>query len=308
MNVSFVIVNYNRKNELLETIGKTKELIKDNLDYEIVIVDNASSDGSAEAVKVNHPDVVLIENKINTGAPAWNEGFDKAKGDYFIIIDDDSHIECGLEEAINYMESNKDIGVLALNVVSGPYTSKGWKWKNGQDLVGFIGCGAVFRKSVYDEIGGYADWIFLYANEWELGLRVLEAGYRVEYFEKCEVVHRASAINRSSKRLRVFVTSHEMAIVYKYLSSRWTYLFRMMLNNIKGLRQMGFKVTWYNIIGTIKFLRMRRTLIYTPVSHKSQQLFLNHFESTLPAFEFIKRPCRTLIKKFGLQPVARFNQ
>ena len=208
MKASFVLVNYNRKEELLITIAKTKEIIKNSIfNYEIVIVDNASTDSSAQAVKANHPDVVLIENKINTGAPAWNSGFAKAKGDYFIIIDDDSHVVSGLDEALNYMDAKADIGVLALNVTTGPYISKDWGWKNGQDIVGFIGCGAIYRKSVYDKIGGYADWIFLYANEWDLGIRCIDAGYRVEYFAKCKVDHRTSKVHRTTKRLRVLCTN-----------------------------------------------------------------------------------------------------
>ena len=302
MRASFVIVNYNRKNELLETISKTKDLIKGNLDYEIVVVDNASIDGSADAIEITFPDVILIRKVQNMGAPAWNEGFEKAQGEYFIIIDDDSHVESGLEDALNYLDRNKEVGVLALNITSGPYTSDDWMWTDGQDLVGFIGCGAILRRETYQKIGGYAEWIFLYVNEWELGLRAIEAGYRVKYFKKCKVVHRASRINRSSKRLRVFVTRNEMAIVYKYFPiNRWKYLSRIAINSMKGLRNMQLKESWYNMIGIIEFFKMRRSLTYTPVSANSQQLFLKLFWSTKPAFEFVKRDVSNLFKKIGLQ-------
>ena len=70
MRASFVIVNYNRKTELLLTISKTKALIQNSPEFELVIVDNASTDGSAEAVKAQYPDVVLLENPVNTGSPA----------------------------------------------------------------------------------------------------------------------------------------------------------------------------------------------------------------------------------------------
>jgi GT2 family glycosyltransferase len=300
MRASFVIVNYNRKDELLTTIIKTKELIKDCLDYEIVVVDNASVDGSADAVKQVFPDVVLIKKAQNMGAPAWNEGFEKAKGDYLIIIDDDSHVVSGLDAALDYLDRHKEVGVLALNITSGPYTSEDWNWKDNQDLVGFIGCGAILRKETYNKIGGYADWIFLYVNEWELGLRAIEAGYKVKYFEKCEVVHRASKVNRSSKRLRVFVTRNEMAIVYKYFSQdRWKYLLRIMINSMKGLRQLQFKESWYNLLGIVAFFRIKKTLLHTPVSKKSQQLFLNLFFSTKPAFEFLKRDFSKVFQKTG---------
>lgn len=300
MRASFVIVNYNRKDELLITITKTKELIKNRQDFEIVVVDNASVDGSADAVKEAFPDVVLIKKTKNMGAPAWNEGFEKAKGEYMIIIDDDSHVESGLEDALDYLDRHQNVGILALNVTSGPYTSKDWEWKDKQDLVGFIGCGAILRKETYQKIGGYADWIFLYVNEWDLGIRAVEAGYKVKYFEKCKVVHRASKVNRSSKRLRVFVTCHELAIVYKYFpNNRWKYLSRVMINSMKGLRQSDFKETWYNLLGILKFFKMKKNLVRTPVSQKSQQLFLSLFFSTKPAFEFIKRDFSKVFKKIG---------
>ncbi len=282
MKASFVIVNYNRKNEILLTIAYSKELTKNNqADYEIVIVDNASTDGSAAAIKSTYPDVILIENKVNTGAPAWNLGFEKAKGDYFIIIDDDSHIESGLEEALVYMDKNSDVGVLALNVVSGPYTSNMWNWKDGQDIVGFIGCGAILRRETYEKIGGYADWMFLYVNEWEYGLRVINAGYHVRFFANSSVQHRASAVNRTTKRFRIYVTKHELGIVYKHFSvNRWNYIFRVIVNNLKMLKNGKFKYTWWNILGMVEFFKMKNKLKYTPVSKEAQNFFANTYLTT----------------------------
>lgn len=300
MKASFVIVNYNRKTELLTTISKTKQLIARNAgEYEIVVVDNASADGSAAAVKNDFPDVVLIENPVNTGAPAWNLGFAKAQGDYFIIIDDDSHIEAGLEEAIEYLDKHTDVGILALNVVSGPYTSDMWGWKDGGEIVGFIGCGAILRRETYKKIGGYADWMFLYVNEWELSLRCINAGYHVRYFENSRVIHRASKINRTSRRLRVFVTKHELAIVYKHFSvNRSAYLFRVAINNLKIIKHGEFRNAWYNLIGIFKFLQMRKSLQYTPVSAEAQKTFADVFETTRKsAFGFIGERLTHFLKR-----------
>jgi len=64
MKASFVIVNYNRKDELLLTLSKTMELIRESVsDFEIVVVDNASTDNSAEEVKLKFPEVLLIQNR-----------------------------------------------------------------------------------------------------------------------------------------------------------------------------------------------------------------------------------------------------
>ncbi|RYE14643.1 MAG: glycosyltransferase family 2 protein, partial [Sphingobacteriaceae bacterium] len=93
MKASFVIANFNRKNEVLSTIAKTKELIQtDAANYEIIIVDNASTDGSSDAIKAVYKDVIVIENKVNTGGSARNLGFARATGEYLIMLDDDSNI------------------------------------------------------------------------------------------------------------------------------------------------------------------------------------------------------------------------
>lgn len=296
MYASFVIVNYNRKDELLVTITKTKELIKNYKDeYEIVIVDNGSTDGSAEAVQKRFPDVVLIANRVNIGAPAWNLGFAKARGNYFIIIDDDSHIESGLEEALKYMDGRPKIGVLALNVLTGPYTSKGWKMEENKNIVGFIGCGAILRRETYEKIGGYAEWIFLYVNEWELGLRCINAGYNVQYFSGCKVIHRTSSLHRTTKRFETLVAKHQLAIIYKYFPyRRWKYISRVVLNNLKGvIKELQFKRAWYILLGARDFLKMRSSLPYTPVSTSAQELYIKAFpQARDSAFEVILKRFR----------------
>lgn len=296
MDASFVIVNYNRKEELFITINKTKELIKNSkYQFEIVIVDNGSTDGSAEAVAASFPDVVLIANKVNVGAPAWNFGFEKAKGNYFIILDDDSHIESGLDEALSYIDANPKIGVLALNILTGPYTSKDWRMQEGKNIIGFIGCGAIFRKETYKKIGGYADWIFLYVNEWDLGIRCTNAGYDVQFFKNCTVTHRTSSLHRTTKRLDVLVTKHELGIIYKYFpQKRWKYMTRISLYNFKRvLKALEFKRIWYQLIGISQFLKMKSKLPYTPVSPNVQNLYINAFPATQDhSFEFIFKKFR----------------
>ncbi|RYX82556.1 glycosyltransferase [bacterium] len=277
MRASFIIATNNRKNEVLSTIFQTKELTKsDHNNYEIVVVDNASTDGSADAIKSNYSDVIIIENKTNTGVSSRNLGFEKAKGKYLIMLDDDSNIEFGLEKALDFLDQNPQIGVLALNVVNGPYTSA--LWQDGQESVGFIGCGAIIRREVYEKIGGIAEWISFGTEEWEFGLRVTDAGYEVRYFADCHVNHRASMINRSSKRNRVNISKYELAIVYKHFSYRkWNYMFRVIGSNLKMVHKVGFKNLWYNLIGMKEFLKIRHTLTPTPVSKEAQLKFINAY-------------------------------
>lgn len=295
MFASFVIVNYNRREELLLTISKTKELIKDHsIQYEIVIVDNGSTDGSAAAIAAKFPDVVLIAKEVNGGAPAWNEGFAIAKGDYFIILDDDSHIESGLEEALHYIDAQPQIGVLALNILTGPYTSSGWMMKEDKNIVGFIGCGAIYRKKVYQKIGGYADWIFLYGNEWELGIRCMLHGYTVQYFDNCKVTHRTSSLHRSSKRFETLVVKHELGTIYKYFpDDRWKYITRFVTNAVKTVIKKGqLNRVAYILTGAKNFMKMRSLLQPTPVTVAEQKLIVERFPNIR------KSPLNIIMKHF----------
>lgn len=280
MKASFVIVNYNRKNELLSTVAATKRLIGSSNDYEIIVIDNASTDGSSIAVRQAYPDVILIENIINTGAPAWNLGFEIARGEYFIILDDDSQIDSGLDKALNYLDTHTGVGVLALNIVGGAFQTG--NWQHLKDYAGFIGCGAIIRKALYEKIGGYADWIFLYTNEYEYGIRCMEAGYRIVYFAHCYVTHRTSAINRTSKRLVTYSVRNEMAIVYKYFNKkhRRIFLTRVYLNNLRCVYEHGLKsLPWY-YTALMEFMRLKKQLSHTPVKNEVEQFYSRDFWST----------------------------
>ncbi|HEX8376889.1 MAG TPA: glycosyltransferase family 2 protein [Pedobacter sp.] len=280
MKASFIIVNYNRKDELLKTLSKTIEVIgKDFKNYEIIVVDNASSDGSGEAVKNRYADVIVIENEHNIGAPAWNIGFAIAKGDYFIILDDDSQLDEGLDLALAFLDAHHDVGVLALNITGGAFETG--HWKNLSQYSGFIGCGAIIRKDLYNKIGGYADWIFLYTNEYEYGIRCMEAGYKIIYFADCHVTHRTSSINRTSKRLITYSVRNEMAIIYKYFNKKHRALFlaRVYLNNLRCVSQYGFNsLPWY-LSALSEFSKLKKQLSHTPVKLDVEQFYSQDFWS-----------------------------
>lgn len=281
MKASFIIVNYNRKDELIITVSKIKSLPEFNCkEYEIIVVDNASIDASVAAIKNCDSDVILIESKINLGISGWNLGFAKAKGNYLIVLDDDSHIESGLDKALAYLSQNSEVGILALNVTGGAFQTK--TWKNLTQYSGFIGCGAIIKKEVFKKIGGYANWIFLYTNEYEYGIRCMEAGYKIVYFADCHVIHRTSSINRSSKRLVTYSVKNEMAVVYKYFNKKHRTLFltRVFLNNLRCVSEHGISsVPWY-YKALLEFLKLRKQLAYSPVKPEVELFYSKEFWST----------------------------
>lgn len=289
---------YNRRDEVLITLDNIKKLSPQlSFDLQIIVVDNASKDDTSEKVREFHPDVTLVTKAINNGIAGWNDGFAVAKHKYMLVLDDDSHVESGLEEAVNYLEKRPDIGILALNVTTGPYKTKDWGWKDGQEVLGFFGCGAIIRKEVYNKIGGFGEWLHVYAHEWEYGIRVLDAGYKNVYFENSKVIHRANPTNRSFRRLRVHVTRNEMGIIYKYFGKdRWKYIMRMFVNNLKLIKKGEFVRMYFDIVGTVNFLKMRKTLVHTPVRREVQDYFADNYMNTFPVFGFIGRRIKNAFK------------
>lgn len=280
MKGSFVILNFNREKELLCTLEKTRQLVDGKNGFEIIVVDNASSDNSVASVKARFPDVQLIERKKNIGISGWNNGFEAAKGEYLIVLDDDSNIESGLEEAIEVLDKNPDIGILALNVVGGAFPTD--YLVHMEENIDFIGCGAIIRKEVYNKIGGFAEWLFIYTHEWEYAIRCLEAGYKIKYFENCRVLHRTSSINRTQKRLKIFSIRNEMAIVYKFFDQkdRARYLTRVFLNNLKSAYRTGPNTLPWYFMALKEFLKLRKTLVHTPVSKDVQDFYSKSCWST----------------------------
>jgi len=282
MKISFVILNYNREKELLRTLEKTFNLIAPYPgDYfEVIVVDNASSDSSVSSVKNYFPAVKLVERRINNGIAGWNDGFSMGLGEYFIVLDDDSNIESGLDEAIDVLDQHREIGILALKVTGGAFPTD--YLVHMEDNIDFIGCGAIIRKELFDRIGGFAEWLFIYTHEWEYAIRCLDAGFKIKYFKNCTVTHRTSSINRTQERLKVFSVRNEMAIVYKFFNqeSRNKYVMRVYLNNLKGVYSLGLKsIPWY-LKALKEFFKLKKSLIHTPVSKEVQDFYSKSSWST----------------------------
>lgn len=295
MIASFVILSYNRKNEVIKTVEKTKALIDGKPGYEIVVVDNNSADGTALAVKEGFPDVVLIARDENIGISGWNDGFSVAKGEYFIVLDDDSHLESGLDKAISYLNKNPNIGVLALNVAGGMFETRDEnEWRDKESCYSFVGCGAIIRRELFKKIGGFASWLHIYTHEIEYCIRCLNEGYSIEYFEEAHVLHRTSVVNRSRKRLQVFSARNEMAILYKYFTrNRYKYVWRVFINHFKCIKRDGIKSGYHAILSGIMFLKMKDKLPYTPVAEEIQQKYVDMFWFLKPVLPDFK-------KKFNL--------
>jgi GT2 family glycosyltransferase len=188
--VTVSIVAYNRR----EALATTLRTLRDRLDYprdrlEVIVVDNASEDGTAEMLQATFPDVRCIALDRNIGAPAWNEAFAAGHGDFFLILDDDCYIEGdALQRAVAGARAEV-ADLVSFRVRSSEDPAYFFTDAYVTGLLSFWGCAWLIGRAALDEVGGYDPGIFIWANELDLTLRLLDAGLTHLYLPDIVAVH-----------------------------------------------------------------------------------------------------------------------
>lgn len=206
MDVSVVILSYNRRDALLRTL---RELAsqglpgkRDALASEVIVVDNASTDGSVEAVAREFPSVRVLALRENTGVAGFNVGAGGASGEFLLILDDDSWPDVGvLPRAVEALRERPTLGGVAL-VPRHPATrASEWPFARVRtDACPVFGCGNLMRASAWRSVGGYEEAFFLYRNDVDLALKLLGAGMGVLMDPPWTVWHDSPAASRKGER------------------------------------------------------------------------------------------------------------
>ena len=227
--VSIVIPTFNQWEYTKQTIESIKEYTDCN--YEIIIVDNASTDGTTEKLK-NYPDIKVIENDENLGFPkAINQGILKAAGDYILLLNNDVVVTKGwLNRMVEVITTNEKIGIVGpvSNSVSGFQLDKNAKYKSIEEMHKYAGKLSVskkgeiiefprvaflctlIKKDVIDKIGGL-DERFTPGNfeDDDFCLRSQLAGYKTVIAPDVFIHHYGSVSfkkngeNKYAKRLEI---------------------------------------------------------------------------------------------------------
>lgn len=229
--VSVVMLSFNRKNDVAEGIRQL--LSQDYKNLEIIIVDNASTDGTAEMLseKFSQEQIKLIALPRNIGVAAYNLGFEKAAGEYIVVLDDDSFpAKNAIPRMVEEFRKNDQLAVVAFNIknyaaisnVSDASDSSNSSEpsdlsdKTGDYRMAFNGCGAGIRKNVLNRVGGYPEEFFLYWNEQDLAIRILATGYQIRSFTDITAYHKYSPANRESLRAPFYYTRNLYWLTWKY--------------------------------------------------------------------------------------------
>src|SRR5262245_50480328 len=180
--VTFMIATRNRVSELLETL--TNCLAQTGPEKEILVVDDASTDGTYESVRELFPAVNIVRNELNKGSIASRSDIlRRARGDYVIALDDDSRFvdTDACARIIERMDSDPDLGIIAFQVIGpeNPATMMPAGRLHGEwHCSSFACCGAAIRRSMLERTGPFAEFFNHMYEEPDLAIRVWDAGYR----------------------------------------------------------------------------------------------------------------------------------
>jgi len=227
-------VNWNRR-DLLKQCLQSLKLQQVNQPFEVVVVDNGSDDGSQEMVLSewqHNPvvQVVLLRNSENRGfCAANNQGFAASDTEFVALLNNDAAAEPGWLAALACaFEGRPDVGMAASKILvyedprridkvghliypDGQNRGRGTgeldqgQYDRVEEVLWPDGCAAMYRRSMLDQIGGFDEDFFAYADDAELGLRARIAGWKCLYIPQAVVRHHRGATLGllSSRRLEL---------------------------------------------------------------------------------------------------------
>ena len=290
MDLSVIIVNYNVK-EFLQNLLHSIEKSSSNISKEIIVIDNASDDGSVEVIKEKFPSIKLIENKINFGfGRANNQGLAISKGKYILFINPDcivsedtvinmisffeSHTECGLA-GCKILNSDGTLQLACRRSFPGPWTSftKVTGLSNlfpksrifarynltyldenkTYEVDAVSGSFMMIRREVYEKVGGFDEQFFMYGEDLDLCYRIQKSGFKVFYVHTTQVIHyKGESTKRSNlDETKLFYDAMHL-FVKKHLSS--FPLVELILRTAIGFRKL------------FAFLGKRKLSLYTAIA------------------------------------------
>jgi GT2 family glycosyltransferase len=215
--VSFIISTHNRRDVLVRTLAEIQRCGLRADQWETIVVDNASTDGTPDAVRSAYPMIHLLRQGYNAGPVSKNAALRGARGRFVVFLDDDSFPSAGsVTRMMQHFDANPALGAAVFAVTLPDGSRECSAYPNV-----FIGCGTGFRKRALEQVGGLPDDFFMQAEEYDLSLRLLAAGWDVRGFDDIHVTHLKTPTARASARTMMLDVRNNLVLITRYFPGRW---------------------------------------------------------------------------------------
>lgn len=250
VDITISIASYNTKEYLNRCVSSIYKYAK-GVTFEIIVVDNSSSDGTQKMVERTFPQVQLIKNKRNNYyGGANNQALQVARGEFFLILNADTYfVDNSIKKIVSYMKQNRKVGAAEgleiyednrlvpngsrfstplvdfyeLSFIGKHFKNQKridryrYKGKNRRETFPVdVGCDAflVVQTKLLRDIEGYDETMLLYYTENDLCLRIKKAGYSVVHFGPAFVYHKVSVSANKLKWKKLDLYYHDMRRYY----------------------------------------------------------------------------------------------
>lgn len=225
-DLSVIVVNWNARELLRRCLASIQEQTQ-GITYEILVVDNASSDCSADMVATHFPDVGLIRNAENVGfAKANNQAISHARGRYILLLNPDTVVlDNALEQMVTFAEGEPQIGSLGCKILApdgnidfrcarrfpsllteffsrtrlskrfphnplfGRFMMGDWDHNSSREVECLVGACMMVRREVIDQVGPLDEDFFMYGEDMEWCHRIKKGGWQVFYYSEPQILH-----------------------------------------------------------------------------------------------------------------------
>ncbi len=236
MKLSIIIVNWNTCDLTRQTLSAIFAETH-GFEYEVIVIDNNSKDASVQMIKQEFPQVVLIENTENVGfGKANNQGMKIAQGEYMFLLNSDTVV---LDRAVNvlvaYLDEHRDVMCVGPKLLNGDMTFQHACRRNLPNpknaffhLFGLVkifkknkhvvsykrlsdnpditepveaisGAGMMFRREVFEKIGGFDERFFFYGEDLDWCKRIGDQGWSIVYVSEARIIHLGGSSSKKRK-------------------------------------------------------------------------------------------------------------
>jgi GT2 family glycosyltransferase len=292
--LSISIVSWNTS-DLLRQCLQSLFANLDGTDAEVIVVDNASDDGSADMVAREFPQVILIRQGFNGGfAQANNVALAASTGRYFLLLNSDTIVHPGaISHLVDFMEFSPSVGAVAPKLHNpdgslqrscstfpssvgefydalylskllprskrfGGYAMSHWDFDSTRDVDFAGGSCLMLRRSALDQVGALDEDYFMYTEEADLCYRLKHAGWRIVFLPDAHIVHiGGQSSRRVASRMAVQLPMSRYRFIRKFKGARDAAMFKAAVALGSLLRILVWSPMWLAWVGRRNELQQR---------------------------------------------------
>ena len=252
IELSILIVSWNTRDILRDCLNSVRWATAGRA-AEVIVVDNASEDGSADMVEREFPEVRLVRSATNTGFAAGNNiALRMAQGRWLLLLNSDTVVLGDvLWSSVEYLRRNPAVGAMGCRVLNpdlsmqptcfrypsvlnlalltsglgrvpwsrtlGRYQMRGWQRDDEREVDVVTGCYLLLRREVYEAVGGLDESFFFCGEETDWCRRIRAAGWQLRFAPVGEIIHLGNASGRKwSSRRDVLLTTGLVRLHFKH--------------------------------------------------------------------------------------------